>query len=84
MNKYLKRKIKYLCRFIPDKIYIELCYLCRFKRPINFKKPKTYNEKLQWLKLYDRREIYTTMVDKYAVKDYVAKKIGDEYIIPTF
>ena len=83
MNKYLKRKIKHACRFIPDKIYIELCYLCRFKRLVNLKKPKTYNEKLQWLKLYDRREIYTTMVDKYDVKKYVSDIIGEEYIIPT-
>ena len=44
---------------------------------------KSFNEKLQWLKLYDRKDIYTTLVDKNAVKDYVAKKIGDEYIIPT-
>lgn len=45
--------------------------------------PKTFNEKLQWLKLYNRRPEYTTMVDKYAVKRYVADKIGEKYIIPT-
>ena len=47
------------------------------------KNPQTFNEKLQWLKIYDRKPIYTTMVDKYEVKNYVADKIGDEYIIPT-
>ena len=50
---------------------------------LNLKNPKSFNEKLQWLKLYDRKDIYTMMVDKYAVKDYVASIIGEDYIIPT-
>lgn len=45
--------------------------------------PRTFNEKIQWLKLYDRKPIYTTMVDKYEAKKYVANIIGEEYIIPT-
>ncbi len=53
------------------------------KYELDLEHPKTFNEKLQWLKLYDRRPIYTTMVDKYAVKKYVADIIGKEYIIPT-
>ena len=52
-------------------------------RKINWDNPKTYNEKLQWLKVYDRKDIYTMMVDKYEAKKYVATIIGDEYIIPT-
>ena len=60
----------------------------RFKKsmgyPLNLKEPKTFNEKLQWLKLYNRNPEYTTMVDKYAVKKYISEKIGAEYIIPTF
>ena len=50
---------------------------------LNLNNPQTFNEKLQWLKLYDHRPEYTTMVDKYAVKKYVADKIGEQYIIPT-
>ena len=50
---------------------------------LDLKNPKTFNEKLQWLKLYNRRPEYTTMVDKFAVKQYVADKIGEQYIIPT-
>ena len=53
------------------------------RKKLNLKTPQTFNEKLQWLKIYDRKPIYTTMVDKYEVKNYVADKIGDEYIIPT-
>ena len=53
------------------------------RKKLNLKTPQTFNEKLQRLKIYDRKPIYTTMVDKYEVKNYVADKIGDEYIIPT-
>ena len=50
---------------------------------INWKNPKTFTEKIQWLKIYNRRPEYTRMVDKFAVKEYVAGIIGEEYIIPT-
>ena len=77
-------KIKYyLKRMIPDKIYLKF----RFKRVMNKKldlrNPQTFNEKLQWLKLYDRQKVYTTMVDKYQAKKYVEEIIGEKYIIPT-
>lgn len=45
--------------------------------------PKTFNEKLQWLKLYDRRPEYSKMVDKYEVKKYIAETVGEEYVVPT-
>ena len=51
--------------------------------PLDLEHPKTFNEKIQWLKLYDRKPIYTTMVDKYEVKKYVANIIGEDYVIPT-
>ena len=68
---------------IPDEIYIQIYYFAKFKRFANLKNPKTYNEKLNWLKLHDRNPLYTTLVDKYEVKEYVASIIGKEYIIPT-
>ncbi len=49
---------------------------------MSFRNPETFNEKLQWLKLYNRRPEYTMMVDKYLVRDYIAKEIGEEYLIP--
>ncbi len=67
----------------PDKMYLKLKYRFAFGKKLDLKNPKTFNEKLQWLKLYDRKPEYTVMVDKYAVKKYVADKIGEEYIIPT-
>ena len=67
----------------PDKLYLSLIYRSKMGHWINWKNPKTFTEKLQWLKLYNRRPEYTNMVDKYAVKKYVADIIGEEYIIPT-
>lgn len=69
--------------WMPDKLYLKLCYKCKLGKNLNLKNPQSFNEKLQWLKLYDRRPEYIAMVDKYAVKDYVASIIGAEYIIPT-
>jgi len=77
------KKIRYALRFLPDKIYIQLNYFAHFKKFANLKNPKTYNEKLNWLKLYDRNPLYTKLVDKYEVKKYVSDKIGSQYIIPT-
>lgn len=70
-------------RFLPDKLYLSLRYRCKMGRWINWKNPVTFTEKLQWLKVFNRRPEYTCMVDKYAVKKYVANIVGDKYIIPT-
>lgn len=71
-----------ICMIIPDKIYLKMIYRIRLGKKLNLKNPKTYNEKLQWLKLYDRKPIYTDLVDKAKVKGYVASKIGAEHVIP--
>ena len=67
----------------PDKPYLQILFYLRMGKRLDLKNPQSFNEKLQWLKLYDRKPEYTQMVDKYAVKDYVANIIGKEYIIPT-
>lgn len=66
-----------------DELYIKLAYFARMHKPLSLRNPQTYNEKLQWLKLYNRKTEYTELVDKYEVKNYVAKIIGPEHIIPT-
>lgn len=78
--KQLLYKVK---KIIPDKFYISLQFYHNFKKWPNIERPKTFNEKLQWLKLYDRNPEYTKMVDKITAKDYVKSIIGEEYIIPT-
>ena len=79
----MKSFLKKVSKVLPDKVYISLKYRMRIGKFPNLKNPKTFNEKLQWLKLYNRKPEYTTMVDKYEVKKYVADLIGEEYIIPT-
>lgn len=69
--------------WMSDELYLKIGYWIKFKRKLNLDNPQTYNEKLQWLKLYDRKPLYTQLVDKYEVKNIVAEKIGEEYIIPT-
>lgn len=81
--KMLRRALKKISHVIPDKIYISLRYRKRLGEWPNLNNPKNYNEKLQWLKLYDRNPEYTKMVDKYEAKKYIAEKVGEQYVIPT-
>lgn len=69
-------------RFIPDKLYLKLVFRARIGKKLNLNNPQTFNEKLQWLKLYDRRPEYTKLVDKYEVRQYIKETIGEEYLIP--
>lgn len=69
---------------LSDKDYISINYKHVFGKDVDFDNPKTFNEKLQWLKLYDRRPEYTQMVDKYEAKQYVGERIGFDHIVPSF
>lgn len=79
----MKKIINKISRFVPDRICISLMYYKHFHRFPSLNNPKTFNEKLQWLKLHDRRPEYIKMVDKFAVKQYIASVLGEEFIIPT-
>ncbi len=97
MNKYI-RVIKNFCadktiRFsyltklgvfngLSDEQYLKLKYKNVVGRNLDLENPKTFNEKLQWLKLYNRKPEYTMMVDKYKVREYIAQALGEEYLIP--
>lgn len=86
---YLQPKVialRFLTRYaswLPDEIFLKLKFRLKMGYRLNLKEPKSYSEKLQWLKLYDRRPEYTLMVDKVKAKDYVASVLGEQYIIPT-
>lgn len=97
MQHYLKKLKKYCAdssyRFVvnaalglydemPDRDYLERKFEALMGTPLHLDAPQTFNEKLQWLKLYDRKPEYTLMVDKYRVREYIAQKIGAEYLIP--
>lgn len=82
-------RFEYLSRLgiynnMTDEKYIKKEFGKKMGYKLDLENPQTFNEKIQWLKLYDRKSEYTLMVDKYAVKKYVANKIGEKYVIPTF
>ena len=68
---------------LDDEKYVKFIYKWCFKKTLDLEHPRTFSEKLQWIKLYDHNELYTKVVDKYAVKEYIASQIGEDYIIPT-
>lgn len=70
--------------WLPDRYFISLRYLGMTGKKLNLKKPRGFNEKLQYMKLYDRNPEYTKYVDKYSVREYVAEKIGSEYLVPLY
>ena len=82
INNYLTKKG--LFNWMEDEMFLKMRYRVKLGTKLNLEKPQTFNEKMQWLKLYDRNPIYTKMVDKYEVKKLVSESIGDQYIIPTY
>lgn len=72
-----------LFNWVPDKQYLKFAYRAHMGDKLDLDNPKSFNEKIQWLKLYDRKHIYTTMVDKQTVKEYAGALVGKELIIPT-
>lgn len=78
----MKKLLKKLSHYLPDKLYLKLWYRYVTGEKLNLNNPQTFNEKLQWLKLYDRNPLYTKLVDKYEVREYIKEKIGEEYLIP--
>ena len=73
----------YFAAILPAEFFLKVRFRLRVGYWPNLKSPKSYNEKVQWLKLHDIREEYTKMVDKIDAKDYVASKVGSKYVIPT-
>lgn len=68
--------------WIPDALWLKIVFRIKMGYKLDLDNPKTFNEKLQWLKLYDRNPLYTTLVDKYEVRKYITETIGEEYLIP--
>lgn len=68
--------------YLSDKIFIEKLYEKRLGKKPDLKHPKTFTEKCNWLKLYNRKPEYTIMVDKLAVREYIKDKLGENYLVP--
>lgn len=83
-HKVKGKLIRYSSYFVSDELYLKMLFKHRVGYSLNLDNPRTFCEKLQWLKLNDKHLEYTKMVDKVAAKDYVASVIGNEYIIPTY
>lgn len=97
MKQYGKKIIRYIFdsnyRFLinasigkyndmPDREYLQRRFRAELGKSLDLDNPQTFNEKLQWLKLYNRKPEYTVMVDKYKVREYIAQELGEEYLIP--
>lgn len=78
----IMRAAKGCLRFLSDKVYTKLYFRLRLHRKLNLVNPEYLNDKLQWLKFNYRFPLQTIVSDKYAVREYVAQKIGEEYLIP--
>lgn len=93
----MKKNIKFFCnpweiirilgakgylKWLPDDLFLRMMFHAKMGVKLNLDNPKTFNEKVQWLKLYDRNPLYTSLVDKYMVRSYVEEKIGGKYLIP--
>lgn len=71
-----------LLNHLSDELYLKIAFRLSMNKKLNLNNPKTFNEKIQWLKLYDRKDEYITLVDKYRVREYIKKVIGEKYLIP--
>lgn len=79
MNKYIESA----SRLLPVRLYVQLMYYKHFRKFANLSNPRGYNEKIQWMKLHDHNPLYTKIVDKLLMKDYIAETVGGEYAVPT-
>ncbi len=81
-SKILLAQFERIAFIVPDKMYLRIKYYLRMGKCLNLRHPITYNEKIQWLKLYGRSEKDVMLCDKYAVKKYISETIGEKYVIP--
>ena len=73
-----------LFNWMDDEEYLKFIWMIRMGYPLDLDNPRTFNEKIQWLKLHDHNPIYTTMADKYAAKKFIADRVGEEYVVPNY
>lgn len=82
-EKWFNRLERWGClKILSDRLFLKIKYRLKFNKKLNLKNPKTFSEKLQWIKLNDRKAIYSKMVDKFESKTIVSEKIGAEYVVP--
>ena len=83
LNRWADVAVRFVGPILPDKMFLSLLFRVRMGFWMDWKNPKTFNEKLNWLKIHNRKPIFSVMADKVRAKEYVASVIGKEHIIPT-
>ena len=78
---FFKRSVLFFAGLVPDRLYIKMIAKGKLGYSINLNNPQTFNEKLNWLKLYNRNPLYTKLADKLAVKEIVASKVGEQHVV---
>lgn len=81
---FVKKPLRAASQMLPDRLYIRLKFKINTGYWPDLKNPKTFNEKLQWMKMHDRDPGFADMVDKHAVKQIVSERIGEEYVVPEY
>lgn len=81
-NQEFRLKFTRLFWFVPSKPYLKLVYRAKVGRKLNLNPPKTFNEKLQWLKLHDIHPEYSNLADKVKVREYIAETLGEGHTFP--
>jgi len=81
-RKFLRMVKEDKLHWLPDKLFLSWMFRIKMGYRLDWKNPRTLNEKLQWLKYYNHNPQYTQLVDKYGVREYVEKRIGGKYLIP--
>lgn len=82
LSRNVRENLMSALKFLPDKLYLQLFYFATTGKLINFKIPVGFNEKMQWLKVNDKRAEYTKLVDKLAVRENIKEVLGEEYLFP--
>lgn len=77
-------RMMHLLRFVPDKLYLQIFFFACNWKFINFKNPKTFCDKLNWMKLYDRHPEYSKLADKLLVREHIKETLGEEYVLPIY
>ena len=81
---YLMKLTRLFVHILPQKTYLKILFYLSLGYKLNLKEPKSFNEKLQWLKIHRHNDHDTLLVDKYEVKLILREIFGDEYIVPTY
>lgn len=78
---FFKRSVLFFAGLVPDRLYIRMIAKGKLGYSINLKNPQTFNEKLNWIKIYNRNPLYTKLADKFSVKEFVKNKVGEEHVV---